>query len=59
MGEPQVVPNDPTLSAFYGMLTGGCGKFLMPPGCTTAPCGGNETNRQIVKTWIESDAARN
>jgi hypothetical protein len=57
-GEALVVPNDPAASALYDVLTGGCGKFFMPPACTSAPCG-TADNIKLVETWIKSGAPNN
>lgn len=54
-GQPLVVPNEPAGSALYNVLTGGCGNFRMPPGCTRAPCGTDE-NLGVVESWIQSGA---
>jgi hypothetical protein len=56
---PAVVPGDPAGSALYGVLTGDCGRLLMPPGCAPTPPCGTAINLQIVQSWIQSGALEN
>ena len=53
--QAMVVPNDPTASAFYNVLSGGCGNFRMPPSCPSDHCTGEE-NIAMIESWILSGA---
>jgi hypothetical protein len=46
-----VVPNDPSASALYNLITGGCGNFRMPPACQSNMCTGID-NVRMVESWI-------
>jgi hypothetical protein len=52
-------PNDPTRSAFLQLVQGqGCGGFLMPRGCSSAPCI-SATDIQTFTSWINAGAPNN
>jgi uncharacterized membrane protein len=52
-------PNDPGRSAFLQLVQGqGCGGFLMPRGCSSAPCI-SASDIQTFTSWINAGAPNN
>lgn len=57
-GDTLAVSNDPANSAFLELVQGRCGAFLMPRGCTSAPCIAT-SDIQTVTTWVNEGALNN
>ncbi len=57
-GDTLAKANDPANSAFLELVQGQCGGFLMPRGCTKAPCI-SATDMQTFTSWIAAGAPNN
>jgi uncharacterized membrane protein len=57
-GDTLATANDPANSAFLELVQGKCGSFLMPRGCTSAPCIAM-SDIQTVTTWVNEGALNN
>jgi hypothetical protein len=57
-GDTLVKANDPANSAILELVQGMCGSFLMPRGCSRAPCI-STADIQTITTWVNEGARNN
>jgi hypothetical protein len=57
-GDVLAKANDPANSGFLELVQGQCGAFLMPRGCSTAPCI-PQSEIDTVTSWIRAGAPNN